>query len=338
VDAARFASALLGAILAGAAADARAFGEPATPADAPAIAANELPSLGAGEKPAAPRWDRALPFGAQKVIDLGFELPNPYETGATYFSARQLIALSNLGVAFNGAPFHDASFVGFPQTKVNNRALQVQAGAWVFPFLNVFGLVGRIKGDGNIQVDVPGSGLAEFVGLDTCARPPALQPEFCGRTFTGHALSTFTGNNYGIGFTLAGMYKGIFVAIPVARVVAEVVSQGAGGGNKNQTKTLNVAPRAGMTLPLGQGHLTVYGGATYLSGDFSIDGNLQFDTSGTSLGDTLNLAYRISGRPADKWNYLAGAHWAISRNWSLMTEIGFGESRSNVIVAGFYRF
>lgn len=329
---------LLGVMLAGAAPVAWAFGEPATPADAPAI--DHLPELGTGEKSKpSKKWDRALPLGAQKVIDMGFELPNPYELGTTFFSARQKLALSNLGVAFNNGPFHDASFVGFPNTNVTNQAAQLQAGAWVLPFMSVFVLAGRIRGDSNIQVDVPGSGLAEFVGLDICARPPALQPALCGQTFTGTARATFTGKNYGIGITLAGKYKEIFVAIPVASVVADVVSQGTGGGNKNRTRTLNIAPRAGMNIPLGgHGDLTVYGGATWLSGDFKIDGLMTFDTSGTQLGDTLDLAYRISARPADKWNYLAGTHWSITRNWGLMAEVGFGESRSNVIVAGFYRF
>jgi hypothetical protein len=228
--------------------------------------------------------------------------------------------------------------VGFPDTKVNNQALQLQAGAWLLPFVNVFVLTGKIRGDSTIRVDVPGSGLAEFVGLDICTRPPAVQPEFCSKTVTGFAKSTFTGNNFGVGMTVAGKYRKIFVAVPVASVVADVVSKGTGGGNSNRTRTLNIAPRAGMNIPLGSGELTVYGGATYLSGDFKIDGVLQFDTSGTPIGAPLDLTYRISARPADKWNYLAGTHWAISRNWSLMTEIGFGESRSNVIVAGFYRF
>lgn len=337
----RIGAGLLAATLAGAIPGAWAFGEAAVPADAAGIArgGRELPSLGTDEKPAAPRWDRALPIGAQKVIDMGFELPNPYEIGSTYFTARQQVALSNLGVAFNGGAFHDASFVGFPNTRVNNQAWQVQGGAWIFPFMSLFVLAGKIKGDSTIQVDVPGSGLADFAGLDLCQRAPALQPDFCGRTFTGFAKSTFTGTNYGVGVTLAGKYREIFVAIPIVGAVADVVSEGTGGGNKNRTRTVNVAPRAGMNFLLGDlGDLTVYGGGTYLHGNFKIDGTLRFDTSGTPIGNPLDLAYRISARPADNWNYLAGVHWAITPNWSLMAEVGFGESRSNAIIAGFYRF
>jgi len=332
---------VLGAVLGGVIPGAWAFGESgATPADAAAIPpGKELPSLGTGEKTAPQRWDRALPLGAQKVIDLGFQLPNPYEVGSTYYSGRQQVALSNLGVAFNGGAFQDASFVGFPDTRVNNQALQVQAGAWLFPFMNVFVVAGRVQGDSTIRVDVPGAGLAGFAGLDICERPPALQPELCSRTFTGFAKSTFSGRNYGIGLTVAGKFREIFVAVPVVGVVSDVVSQGTGGGNKNRTRTVNVAPRAGMNFPLGEhGELTVYGGGTYLHGDFKIDGTLRFDTSGTPIGETLDLAYRIAARPADNWNYMAGAHWSITRNWSVMAEIGFGESRSNVIVAAFYRF
>ena len=341
VNSLRKGAALLAAMLAGPIPGAWAFGETAAvPADAPAIPlGKQLPSLGTDEKPAAPRWDRALPIGAQKIIDMGFELPNPYEIGSTFFTARQQVSLSKLEVAFNGGAFQDASFVGFPNTRVNNQAWQVQGGAWIFPFMSLFVLAGKIKGDSTIQVDVPGSGLADFVGLDLCHRAPALQPDFCSRTVTGFAKSTFTGTNYGVGTTLAGKFREIFVAIPIVGAVADVVSQGTGGGNKNRTRTVNVAPRLGMNFALGDlGELTAYGGGTYLHGNFKIDGTLRFDTSGTPIGSPLDLAYRIAARPADNWNYLAGAHWAITRNWSLMVEVGFGESRSNAIIAGFYRF
>jgi hypothetical protein len=80
--------ALLVAFLASVMPGAWAFGETAgSPADAPAYPARELPALGTGEKPAPPRWDRALPLGAQKVIDMGFRPAQPLR-GRNHFFLR----------------------------------------------------------------------------------------------------------------------------------------------------------------------------------------------------------------------------------------------------------
>ncbi len=85
---------------------------------------------------AAPReWDRALPFFAQRVIDKGYDLPNPYDIGYSYFDGHQRYQLSGLSISAGSAPLRSADFVRFDQSRMRNTSNQVQVGAWLFPFM-----------------------------------------------------------------------------------------------------------------------------------------------------------------------------------------------------------
>jgi len=56
------------------------------------------------------------------------------------------------------------------------------------------------------------------------------------------------------------------------------------------------------------------------------------------IGDATTLDFVIRQRNRDRWNYLVGFNWELSRAWSLQAEIGFGGSRDNAIVSGTYRW
>jgi len=82
---------------------------------------------------------------------------------------------------------------------------------------------------------------------------------------------------------------------------------------------------------------TWYAGGTYRV-KMSITGSFIFPAAGTAIGQNTSLQYAIEVEPSDAWNYLAGAHWMVSKSWSLLGELGFGGSRQDVIIAAFYRF
>jgi hypothetical protein len=104
------------------------------------------------------------------------------------------------------------------------------------------------------------------------------------------------------------------------------------------SKTWNIAPRVGWNQHLDGGMVTWYTGGTYMISKVSITGSFVFPTAGTAIGQDTTLDYSIRVEPKDAWNYLAGAHWMISKSWSILGEVGFGGSRDDLIIAGFYRF
>jgi hypothetical protein len=303
-----------------------------------------LPPMTAPNKPAtadssaadtsAPReWDRALPFFAQRVIDKGYDLPNPYFVGTSLYISREARRLSSLRVGFDGAPLENLDFVQFPRTEIDNQSAQMLAGAFILPFLSAYVILGHTQGTGDIDIAIGGQGLMDYLGIPGCQLPPALRPQLCGQTLTPVAHANYTGESAGVGFTLAGAWHDLFFAMPVTYVVAQVTQ------SDTPSKTWNVAPRAGWNQHLqGGGMLTWYAGATWLKSDFDITGTLQLGTEDTVIDRPTSMRYSIHVQPLDPWNWLAGANWTINKSWSIAGELGFGGARSNVLLTGFYRF
>ncbi len=87
--------------------------------------------------------------------------------------------------------------------------------------------------------------------------------------------------------------------------------------------------------------MSTYIGATYLDAKFDITGSVTFDTRDSGVpgvGDTTTVDYKITQKNKEKWNYLIGFNWDITKSWSAQAEAGFGGSRSNLISSATYRF
>lgn len=192
--------------------------------------------------PTPQQWDRALPFFAQRVVDKGYTLPNPYDIGYSYFDGNQRYQLSSLQVSSGSNPLRSADFVRFDQSKIHNTSHQLQVGAWLFPFMNVYGMVGTVQGGGDIGINFSSlADLERFFGIDTgCAgrrpRPACSQPI---RLPTQHA--NYSGHAYGAGFTLVGVYRNLFFSLPVTFTVTDITM------SDTPVRSINIGPRAGFT-------------------------------------------------------------------------------------------
>ncbi|HVY04732.1 MAG TPA: hypothetical protein VHB46_02025 [Burkholderiales bacterium] len=297
----------------------------------PPMESSRLPA-GNDAVPEPRKWDRALPFFAQRVLDRGIDLPNPYDVGLSLYVGGEDRDLSNLSVGFNNGTPGNLAFVQFPHTRIDNQSAQFQAGAWLFPFMNVYGILGYTQGKGDIDITMSGRELMQYLGVPGCNLGPALRPELCDRTLSGTAHANYSGTSYGAGMTLAGAWKDLFFSLPVTYVVADT------SVSDTSAKTWNIAPRVGWNQHLSEGMVTWYAGGTYMISKMSIEGSVTFPTAGTAIGRDTSLQYAIKVEPSDAWNYLAGAHWMVSKSWSVLAEVGFGGSREDVIMAAFYRF
>jgi len=272
-------------------------------------------------------WKHKLPFLAQQVVDLGFELPNPYGVAIIPARIQQDLILDNLAIGINGPPDREIDFVDFGTPSVENSVLQLKLDAWVLPFLNVFATVGEFDGDARIPLKFEGSDL--FPGI--CEVTP--NAPICVRTFSAIAAPKYEGTNIALGMTLAMGWDRFFVAVPVTYAWTDV-------NIINETVTaLNITPRIGMTGDMGErGTVAVFLGATYLRAEVDLTGEIEFETPGGPYGDTTTLAFRISQRNKDRWNALLGFNWEMNKAWSVMAEAGFGGSRENFIAGVTYRF
>ena len=272
-------------------------------------------------------WPYRLPFLGQKVIDLGFDLPNPYGAGIIGVTIRQDLELTDLAIGVNGPVDTDIDFVDFGTPSVENNTVQVRADAWLLPFLNAFVTLGKFTGDANIPLSFEGSDL--FPAL--CSATP--NSPVCVRTYSTTAKPSYSGKNVALGINLAMGWDRFFVTLPAtyAWTDVDIIPQ--------TVTATNISPRLGMTGDMGdRGTVAVFLGASYLDAEVLIADDVVLETPGGPNGDVTSLAYQIRQRNKDKWNYLIGFNWEMNRNWSVIVEAGFGGSRENVIAGATYRF
>lgn len=140
-------------------------------------------------------YERALPFLAREVLDLGFELPHPYGAQLIGYWQEQDLILENLSISINGGPVKEIDFVDFETPSVTNVTAQAKLDAWVFPFMNVFATIGKFEGDGTIPLVIEGRDLLDFLGIGGLSNGGILEPELCGRTLTAIAQPQYNGRN-----------------------------------------------------------------------------------------------------------------------------------------------
>ncbi len=310
-----------------------------TPGDAAAANASASSSGAAAPQVAAPtptatrHWDRALPFFAQRVIDRGYDLPNPYDVGYSYFNGAQRYQLSNLMVGANGNPLRSADFVQFDQSHIRSESNQFQLGAWLFPFMNVYAIVGDVRGGGDIDINFSSlTALEQFFGLNIgCAgrRPP---PNCANPIKLPTARADYSGHTYGGGFTLVGTYGDLFFSLPVTYTVSDISM------SESLIHSWNISPRVGWNLHLGSaGILTPYVGATWFRTRATITGHFDVPIEAAG-GQTQRLDYRIDQSVSGSWSGVAGLSWAASKRFGLLAEFGYGYNRNDVILTAFLRF
>ncbi|WP_246183909.1 hypothetical protein [Pandoraea anhela] len=291
-------------------------------------------SADASSAPPTPKhWDRELPFFAQRVVDRGYDLPNPYDVGYSYFNGTQRYQLSNLMVGANGNGLRSADFVQFDQSRIRSESNQFQLGAWLFPFMNVYGIVGNVRGGGDINISFSSlTALEQFFGLNIgCAgrRPP---PNCANPIKLPTAHADYSGHTYGGGFTLVGTYGDLFFSLPVTYTVSDISM------SESLIHSWNISPRVGWNVHLGSaGILTPYVGATWFRTKAVITGHFDIPIEAAG-GQTQRLDYRIDQSVTGSWSGVAGVSWAASKRFGLLAEFGYGYNRNDVILTAFLRF
>ncbi|MEM1190848.1 MAG: hypothetical protein AAGI72_20115 [Pseudomonadota bacterium] len=282
-------------------------------------------------------YDRALPLLAQQVLDLGFELPNPYGIQLIGYWQEQDLELDKLSIAINGGQEQPIEFVDFGVPSVSNSSEQLKLDAWLFPFMNVYTSIGKFRGDGTIPLAIEGRDLLDFLGLGGLCGGGPFEPAFCERLLTATARPDYRGESITLGVNLAAGWDDYFVTLPISHAWTDVdiVS--------NSVTAWNISPRIGRLIDLkpGLGSIAAYLGATWLDSEVDLAGTVAFDTSSSGidgLDDLTTIDYVIRQRNKDQWNYLAGFSWEINKRWMLQAEAGFGGSRENYIGSITYRW
>lgn len=276
-------------------------------------------------------WTHALPFMAQDVIDLGFDLPKPYGISIIPNRVRQDLVLEDLSIRIDGGEWLVIDFVDFGTPTIDNRNIQLKFDAWVFPFLNVYVTYGKMQGEGEIPLNIEAGDFLGNIGVN-CDGP--VVPPICTQTISAVVEPEYEGENISLGFNLAMGWRQFFVALPLTYTWSDVDII------DNTVESIFISPRVGLTRQFeAMGRLAYYIGASWLQADIDIVGSITLDEVGIpGIGGDTRIDYVISQSNKDRWNYLIGLNWDITDSWSLQGELGTGGSRDNIITSLTYRF
>ena len=233
--------------------------------------------------PLSSQADSSLPFMKDLAGDK--QLPRPWGIGLDFYTMDQDYDISDLQFVLPGVSLGDPS-----QIEATNEVMHfdLKADAWLFPFLNVFGLVGQVDTDTTVDFS-----KAEIIGL-----PFDL----------GKLPFSFDGLVYGGGFTLVYGSDSWFTSVTTAYTTTDI-----SGSLKSSVNTLSVQPRIGLI----RNNWTFWAGGMYLDVDESHKGTIELPF----IGD-VQFAVDLEAR--DEWNYSAGVAHYFNDRASLSFEVGFG--------------
>jgi len=286
------------------------------------------PTTGHKDNPPEEQWDHLLPFFGKQLTAKGYHLPQPVGLTLVTTYVEQDLTLQNLRISDDGQNFAPVPFVAFDGAESKALALEVKIDAWILPFLNVYGILGVMDGEGKIPVQINIGGLLDATGSALCAG--VIKPPICSQDVNIEADPKYQGYNYGLGIVLAGGYESFFVAVPITLVKSDldIVS--------SEITSLAAEVLLGFSFKLNNGAvLEVFGGASYLDVDYLATGFAPLSQINPILPD---INYELDAQNSDKWNYILGGQYALSDKWQLQFQIGFGGSRTQGTFAGTYRF
>ena len=251
------------------------------------------------------RWSNFLPIWGKAACERGYVLPRPFGISFGYMHQDQPFDVNEVFV--NGIDVKTPGVAVVNEVQNEESTYIMRLDAWILPFWNVYGLLGRTKGQavGPLQINLE-----------------PVFPILCGLPGNNCAVDTTFDIRYkadvlGWGTTVAGGYKDFFGMIDYNRTTADLDI------SITDAKATVISSRIGWNGKLGGFTGVLWVGAMYQ--DIAQVLDLQID-----IGDNI-LDVSIDQSTQVPWNYLIGGQWDVNRSFSVLAEFGFGKRKSQML-------
>ncbi len=272
---------------------------------------------------------RVLPIWGDEAKAKGYDLPEPFGASYGYMNMRQNIIVDDIKIIIPNTPgFEDMLGIQTGKTREKNESHMLKLDAWVLPFLNIYGVYGWTKGTSKTNIEGIRFGGFPIKGI----KDIPFELDFKGKT-------------YGGGFTLAGGYNQFFGTLDTNYTYTNLdILDG-------KISALVVTPRIGYEFifqPIipGQGNtkLQVWTGGMYQKITQEFKGNISnlslppmFDKVVSAFDDYESMKFKVKQHVASRWNNTVGARLEVTRNFNMLTEVGFNK-RNSFYISGEFRF
>lgn len=225
-----------------------------------------------------------LPFMREIAGD--HELPRPYGIGIDVFTMHQNYAIDSLSFALPGFSLPDPSIIKVKNDLVHN---DLKLDAWLFPFLNVFGIYGHVSAHTDVD-------LSSVV-------IPILPVSL------GTLQVRYKGSVYGGGMTLAAGGEHWFTSL-----TGTWTRTSLSGDFDSQVKARTLQPKIGLV----NGPWQFWLGAMNLHTDESHSGVIALPVLG-------NVPFAVKLKNATSWSPSVGVHYMMDRFGEVALEFGGGD-------------
>jgi len=235
------------------------------------------------------------------------KLPRTWGIGADYFNMTQPYQLDSLSLAL---PPLEALIPDPSVLPIDNeiRHTDFKVDVWVTPFLNVFGIYGRIDGETTIDLGVLGLPL-----------PPA----------TNALTIDYDGNVKGGGIVLAVGGDRWF-----ASVTGTFIETSLSGDFDSTVEATTIQPRLGLRFG---DHTEFWVGGYILDAEEKHSGTISLDLGPFVPIPADNVDFAVELSQQEDFNLSFGTHMMLSEAWEATIEVGAGDRRT--VLGNFtYRF
>ena len=289
--------------------------------------------------------DSYFPIWGDEARARGYSIPLPYGVNLSYMNIRQDIMVDSItfsGLKLGNHPIPSDMFaIDAGHTREKSKTENLRLDMWVFPFLNVYGLVGHTRGSSVSQVSVD-SDPSQFHGLDRAIAGAVHQLYQSGKLQNIDFTLDFKGTTWGTGFTLAGGYGNWFGLVDTnyTRTDFDILD--------GSISAVTVSPRVGYRFSFqgidGPSHLSLWVGSMYQDVQQEFKGDLadlhmppELQPLIAAVNKDGEGKFDVKQKLTSPWNMLIGAQYEVTKNFNVLTEFGFNE-RNSFFVSGEYRF
>ncbi|MDO6686047.1 MULTISPECIES: hypothetical protein [unclassified Agarivorans] len=265
------------------------------------------------------KLENVLPFFGDTLRRKGIDLPKPYGFSMAYRSQETNFDFTSFSV-FGLSPALLEAFFDPEKTHavVNTESFTLRGDAYILPFWNVFGLVGKLNVDADVE--------AHFKGIDQCIGLVV------GEKCLGEHIYVPSGDfnvplhlEYdllGAGTTLSIGYKNLFASLTGTVTKTKMKGADDWGGS-----IFTAQPMLGYQFQ--QQRAQVFIGAEYQGYDDYMTGTVRFKD--------IEMDYNVGIR-SQRWAGLIGFNKELDKNFNITGIVNIGKDRTAATLNLGYRF
>ncbi|MCW8346547.1 hypothetical protein MD535_11090 [Vibrio sp. ZSDZ65] len=272
-----------------------------------------------------------LPIWGEQVREMGYELPIPVGFGV-YMNSQDVeyIATDDFKIDATGGvlggfgkPAHYVVPADDVAIKGTDKSVQLRADAWVFPFLNIYGLAGYTEGNKEISAD-----LSNATRNGKPFGVPATIP----------INIEYQAYNLGIGAVIATQIDVIEGINPIIITAAGAVTNAWTTTTDSTILTKIGSLRVGQRYDVPYGKLALLLGYQYQSIEQNVTGSLtNLQVGGINLADELQFDVDLKSKETSNMSLAAVYDFGYEKEWNLMAEYSFLNWNQLIVAVG-YRF